>query len=97
LQEKQITVLEFGQGYMSMSAPTKEIERLVVSLKLVHPNNPVLTWCASNVVVQMDPAGNVKPNRERSGEKIDGVVAMAMAIGRILARQKEPAFDIRVF
>jgi phage terminase large subunit-like protein len=97
LREKQIPVAEFGQGYVSMSAPTKEIERLVVSRKLVPPNDPVLTWCASNVVVQMDPAGNVKPNRERSGEKIDGAAAMAMAIGRILARQPEPEFDIRIF
>lgn len=79
LQEKYIAVAEFGQGYVSMSAPTEEIERLVVSKKLVHPQNPVLTWCMSNVVVQMDPAGNVKPDRERSGEQIDGVVAMAMA------------------
>ena len=56
----------------------------------------MLTWCASNVVVQMDPAGNVKPNRERSGEKIDGAVAMAMAIGRILEREPEPFIDVRI-
>jgi hypothetical protein len=44
----------------------------------------------------MDPAGNVKPNRERSGEKIDGAVAMAMAIGRILEREPEPFIDVRI-
>jgi hypothetical protein len=50
----------------------------------------------SNVVVRMDPAGNIKPNQERSGEKIDGVVAIAMPIGRILARAPEPYFDFRI-
>lgn len=67
----------------------------LVSGKLIHPRNPVLTWCASNVVVEMDAAGNIKPNRKKSTEKIDGIVAMAMAIGRIL--EKKPGEEIGFF
>lgn len=83
-QDVGVEVCQFGQGYKDPAC--KEIERLVVSGKLRHPLNPVLTWCASNVVVQMDPAGNVKPSRNRSTEKVDGVVALAMAVGRVMAR-----------
>ena len=82
-------MVQFGQGYVSMSPPTKEIERLVVSGKLIHGAHPVLTWCAANVVVEMDPAGNIKPSRRKSGEKIDGIVALAMAIGRMMAEPYE--------
>ena len=89
LQEMELAVVQFGQGFISMSPPTKEIERLVVSQKLQHPRNAVLDWCASNVVVEMDSAGNLKPSRRRSSEKIDGVVALAMAIGRLMARPAE--------
>src|SRR5207253_1105836 len=90
LQGLELSVVDFGQGYLSMSPACKEVERLVVSGKLRHPQSPVLTWCATNVVVQMDAAGNVKPSRDRSTEKIDGVVALAMAVGRLLARRDEP-------
>jgi phage terminase large subunit-like protein len=86
LQERGLNVVQFGQGFLSLSPPTKEIERLVVSGKLIHPNNPVLSWCASNVVVELDPAGNIKPSRRKSTEKIDGVVALAMAIGCMLTQ-----------
>jgi phage terminase large subunit-like protein len=86
LQELEVAVAQFGQGFLSMSPACKEVERLVVSGKLKHPNNPVLTWNAANVVVRMDPAGNVKPARDRSTEKIDGIVALLMAVGRLMAR-----------
>lgn len=77
-------VVQFGQGYASMSAPTKELERLVLDGDLAHGGNPVLRWMASNVSVEMDAAGNVKPSKKKSTEKIDGIVAAIMAIGRAM-------------
>ena len=73
---------QFGQGYASMSAPTKELLHLVLGKKLIHGNNQVLRWMADNVVVRKDPAGNIKPDKEKSLEKIDGIVALIMALDR---------------
>lgn len=80
LQNKGMTMAQFGQGFASMSPPMKELERLVLSRKLVHGNNPVLTWMADNLVARMDPSGNIKPDKDKSREKIDGIVALIMAI-----------------
>lgn len=74
----------FGQGFASMSAPTKELLRLILDRKLHHGNNPVLRWMADNLVVSTDPAGNVKPNKAKSREKIDGVVAGVMGLDRAI-------------
>jgi phage terminase large subunit-like protein len=73
--------ISFGQGYLSMSAPMKELEKLVLERALIHNDNPVLKWMASNVAVAQDPAGNVKADKSKSIEKIDGIVASIMAIG----------------
>lgn len=78
------TVVPFGQGFASMTAPTKEVERLLLDGKLRHGGNPVLRWMASNVSVRTDPAGNLKPDKEKSTERIDGVVAMVMSVGRAM-------------
>jgi len=80
-------MVQFGQGYRSMSPPTKECERLVLEHKLSHGGNPVLTWMADNMVVNQDPAGNIKPDRRSSREKIDGMVAMIMALDRSLRHE----------
>jgi len=77
-------VVPFGQGYASMSAPTKELERLVLDGKISHGGHPVLRWMASNVTAQQDPAGNIKPAKDKSTEKIDGIVALIMALGRAM-------------
>ena len=74
-------VTEFRQGFASMSVPTKELEILVRSEKVSHGDNEVLRWMASNVAVEEDAAGNVKPSKKKSTEKIDGIVALIMAIG----------------
>ena len=74
----------FGQGFKDMTAPTKELEKLVVSGKLRHGGHPVLRWMASNVAVELDAAGNLKPSKKRSTERIDGIVAAIMALGRAL-------------
>jgi phage terminase large subunit-like protein len=80
LESKGATMAQFGQGFASMNPPMKELERLVLSKKINHGNNPVLTWMADNLVACVDPAGNIKPDKEKSREKIDGIVALIMAI-----------------
>lgn len=72
---------EYRQGYSSLASPTKELERLVIGGKLKHNGDPVLRWMASNVTVKQDPAGNIKPDKSKSSDKIDGIVALIMALG----------------
>ncbi|MCV2449047.1 terminase large subunit [Paracoccus sp. DMF] len=86
LQDEGINLVQFGQGFLSMAAPTAELERLSVSRLLWHGGHPVLRWNASNVAVRHDPAGNIKPDKERSSERIDGIVAICNALGRALLR-----------
>lgn len=82
IEEKGLTMVQMGQGFASMSAPTKELEKLILSQRLAHGGNPVLAWMADNLVAREDPAGNIKPDKERSTERIDGMVALIMAIDR---------------
>lgn len=84
LMGEGLGMVEFRQGYRSMSEPAKELERLVVSRQLRHGGNKVLRWNASNVMVEMDPSGNIKPSKRKSTGRIDGIVALAMAIGRAI-------------
>ena len=84
LQGDGFEVVTFGQGFRDMSGPTKEWEKLVVSGKLRHGGHPVLRWMASNVSVDSDAAGNLKPSKKKSTERIDGIVAGVMALGRAL-------------
>lgn len=87
IEEHGLTCVQFGQGFASMSPPMKELERLILDKKLAHGNNPVLNWMADNLVVRQDPAGNIKPDKERSRERIDGMVALAMALDRALRNE----------
>ncbi len=82
-------MLKFGQGFQSMTAPSKELERLLISGCLDHGGNPVLRWMASNCAAETDAAGNIKPSKKKSTERIDGIVASIMAIG--LSSQADPA------
>lgn len=81
LTDEGFDVIPFGQGYASISAPTKEFERLVMSESCNHMNNPLLTWCLGNTRIKRDPAENIKPDKEKSTDKIDGIVASIMALG----------------
>lgn len=85
IEDGGLTVVEMGQGYASMSAPTKELLGLVIARKLRHGGHPVLRWMADNLVVRTDPAGNLKPDKERSRQKVDGMVALIMALARATA------------
>jgi len=82
LDGEGLNMAMFGQGYRSMSAPSKHLEALVMSRKLRHGDNPVLNWMASNVSIESDPAGNIKPSKRKSTEKIDGIVATVMGLAR---------------
>jgi phage terminase large subunit-like protein len=77
-----IPVVPIRQGFMSLSEPTKEFERLVVSGKLCHGGNSCLAWQANNVTVRHDPAGNIKPDKGQQTHKIDGIAASIIALAR---------------
>jgi len=89
LADEGLTMVPFGQGFYSMAAPTKELEKLILAKEIHHNGNPVLRWMMSNISVKLDPAGNMKPDKPSSAEKIDGVVAMIMALGRAMVQPKE--------
>ena len=84
-------VVPFGQGYKDMSPPTKEYYKLLMEGRIIHGGNPVLRWMAGNVVVDTDPAGNIKPTKAKSAEKIDGIVATIMALDRAIRHMNESA------
>lgn len=87
LADAGMEVVGFGQGFGSMSAPMKELEKLVLSEQIRHGGNPVLTWMAGNLVAREDPAGNIKPDKQKSTEKIDGIVALIMGLDRAIRRE----------
>ena len=88
--ELNAPMVAFGMGYASMSAPMKELERRYLSNEIDHPNDPVLTWAMSNVVADQDPAGNIKPAKNKCQEKIDPATALIMAVGRAMFTEQEP-------
>lgn len=83
-------MIPFGQGFASMSGPTKDFYRLLMEGQIIHGGHPVLRWMAGNVVVDTDPAGNIKVTKAKSKEKIDGIVAAIMALDRCIRNQTEP-------
>jgi phage terminase large subunit-like protein len=74
-----------------MSSPAKDFQRLLVDADLVHDGNPVLRWMASNVAIEQDAAGNIKPSKAKSTERIDGIVAAVMALG-VMALEMQPTW-----
>jgi phage terminase large subunit-like protein len=80
----------FGQGFASMSSPTKRLEALLVEGKLRLAGNRLLGWQLGNAAVQMDASGNVKLSKAKSTERIDGAVALAMACGIHMGEQQKP-------
>ena len=84
LEGMGFTVVPFGQGFKDMSPPTKELMKLVLEEKIAHGGQPVLRWMMDNIFIRTDPAGNIKPDKEKSTEKIDGAVATIMALDRAI-------------
>ena len=87
------TCVAMRQGFASLSAPTKEIEKAIISQKLQHDGHPVMRWNVSNVSVETDPTGNIKPSKKVSTERIDGVAALVMAKDLM---DREPVQDLQV-
>jgi phage terminase large subunit-like protein len=85
---------EYAQGIMNMSAPTKEFERLVMSGEIDHLGDPVLRWMLSNVQIYQDINNNIKPDKKRSRDKIDGIVALITAIGGYMSPDKSASKPI---
>lgn len=89
LEGMGFTVVPFGQGYKDMSPPTKEFYKLLMEGRIIHGGHPVMRWMAGNVVVEKDPAENIKPTKAKSPEKIDGIVAAIMALDRCIRHEEQ--------
>ena len=84
LEGMGFTVVPFGQGFKDMSPPTKELMKLVLEKKVAHGGHPVLRWMMDNIYIRTDPAGNIKADKEKSTEKIDGAIAAIMGLDRAI-------------
>jgi phage terminase large subunit-like protein len=82
-----MTVVELRQNFANMSGAMKELESLVKTKELSHGGHPILRWMASNVCATMDKVGNIKPGKDRYIDKIDGIVALIMAISRAMVNK----------
>lgn len=89
------TMTEVRQGFRSFSEPAKELEKLVRAGKLNHGNNPVLTYQASVTAIDEDAAGNIKPSKKKSTDRIDGIVALCMSLGRALVVDGPSVYETR--
>lgn len=84
LQNEGLNMSPFGQGYGSMSTPTKEFERLVLTQQIEHFGNPVLRWQLASVAIATDPAGNIKVDKRKSSQKVDGIVSAVEALAQLM-------------
>lgn len=89
LEQDGLEMVMTGQGFASLSAPTKEFEKLLVSKKWIHGGNPVLRWMLSNTAAETDAAGNLKPSKKKSQGRIDGIAATVNALARMIATGEE--------
>ena len=98
LEGMGFTVVPFGQGFKDMSPPTKELMKLTLEKRIAHGGQPVLRWMMDNIFIRTDPAGNIKADKEKSTEKIDGAVATIMALDRAIRcgnESQESVYDSR--
>ena len=84
LEGMGFTVVPFGQGFKDMSPPTKELMKLVLEERIALGGHPVLRWMMDNIYIRTDPAGNIKADKEKSTEKIDGAIATIMGLDRAI-------------
>lgn len=87
LLDEGLQVFGMGQGFYGMAGPMKELERRLLAHKINHQGNPILRWMANNLAVRQDPAGNLKPDKAESQGRIDGIVALLMALDRAMRRE----------
>lgn len=90
LVDDGLNMQPFGMGFTSMSTPSKELERLMLETRCNTGGNPVARWCAGNVVLDVNAAGDIKPNRDRSAEKIDPIVAAIMGLAGWMIEAGQP-------
>lgn len=93
LQEQGLPLSQFRQGFTSMTGPSKDFEKRVLSKEINHQNNPILRWMVSCTEIASDPSGNikpVKPDQQTTGKRIDGVIASIMALDRASVMSREP-------
>ena len=83
-----------GQGFASMSPPTKELMKLVLEKNIAHGGHLILRWNMDNIFIRTDPAGNIKADKEKSTEKIDGAIALIMALDRAIRCGNEDAGSV---
>ena len=98
LEGMGFTVVPFGQGFKDMSPPIKELMKLILEQKLAHGGTTVLRWNMDNIFIRRDLAGNIKADKEKSTEKIDGVIATIMALDRTIRNgniNEESVYDNR--
>lgn len=88
LTDAGMTVISFGQGFVSMASPTSELSRLIATREIRHDGNPCLRWNADNVVIEKDAAGNLKISKGKARQKVDGMVSLVMALDRALRHRK---------
>ena len=89
-------MLPVRQGFVSMNAPTKEFEQRLLAGELNHGGNPVMRWMANNVTVRTDPAGNLKPDKKISADRIDGIVAAILALSALVEVPERPEYQFFV-
>ena len=82
-------VVAMGHGFAAMSPPTKELMKLTLEKKIAHGGHPVLRWNMDNILIRQDPAGNIKADKAKSTEKIDGAIALIMALDRAIRCEDE--------
>ena len=95
LAAEGIDVVGFGMGFLSLAGPMREFERQLLALKIRHHGHPVLRWMADNVAVMTDAAANKKPDKANSQGKIDGIVALVMALDRVMRHSVESVYEER--
>ena len=91
MQGEGLPVEQVRQGFLSLSGPSKELERLLLDQQFEHGGHPLLRWCAANVAIETDAAGNIKPSKAKSTERIDGIAALVTAMALALSQQQQVA------
>lgn len=94
LQQKGANVIKVAQGYQTLSEPSRELEKLLLGGLLRHGGHPVLRWMAANVAVQEGPNGAIRPSKDRSHERIDGIVAIIIALSRAMVHLNQEVTSI---
>lgn len=94
LEQNGVDCAPYRQTISYMSPPTKEIERLIRNKTLIYQTNPVTRWMIANVSLEKTPEGNIKINKKKSADKVDGPVSMVMALGSWMATQQEQANSV---